>query len=313
MIEETDNKRFGLIGDPITGSFSPDLFKAAYNGKYPYDLIHGSDFETSYRKFLDCYAGINVTAPFKEKAILKADITDPSCRKIGAANILVKTRDGIAAYNSDYTGITVSLLSGIISRYTGGHGNACRSAGKAALDLYHSSTPLDKEILRIYGRRPKVLIVGCGGAGKAAAIAAGDLGMETILMNRTVEKAQSIASALPEYSFKISGTDDFKLLFKKSDIIIYTIPEKIDAISDLEPSDWQDKGEKGKIILEANYKKPSFDNSTLNMMYKTSPASTYLSGKLWLLFQGEGYSIMTGETPDIVSMAKLFHFYEIND
>ena len=307
MIEETDNKRFGLIGDPITGSFSPDLFKAAYNGKYPYDLIHGSDFETSYKKFLDCYAGINVTAPFKEKAILMADITDPVCRKIGAANILVKTREGIAAYNSDYTGITVSLLSGIISRYTGGHGNACRSAGKAALDLYHSSIPLDKEILRIYGRRPKVLIVGCGGAGKAAAVAAGDLGMETILMNRTVEKAQSIASALPEYSFKISGTDDFKLLFKESDIIIYTIPEKIDAISDLEPSDWQGNSNEGKIILEANYKSPSFDNSVLDMMSDASPDSIYISGKQWLLYQGAGYSIMTGETPDIKSMANLFH------
>ena len=306
-MKDIENKRFGLIGDPITGSFSPDLFKAAYNGKYPYDLIHGSDFETSYRKFLDCYAGINVTAPFKEKALLKADITDPACRKIGAANILVKTVNGIAAYNSDYTGITVSLLYGIISRHTGRHGELCQATSEAVLELYHSDIPLDKEIIRIYGRRPKALIIGCGGAGKAAAVAAGDLGMKTILMNRTVEKAQSIASALPEYSFKASGTEYFKLLFKESDVIIYTIPEKLDAIHDLEPSDWHGNGPEGKIILEANYKNPSFDSSVLDLMSETSSQSIYLSGKLWLLYQGDGYRTMTGETPDMKSMANLFH------
>ncbi len=300
-----EKKRFGLIGDPITGSLSPALFKAAYSGKYQYDLIQESDFEAAYRKFLDCYAGINVTAPFKEKALLKADITDPACRKIGAANILVKTREGIAAYNSDYTGITVSLLSGIISRHADRHGNADKTDLGAALDLFHSAYSPDKEILRIYGRRPKALIAGCGGAGKAAAVAAGDLGLDTVLMNRTVEKAQAIAAALPEYSFRTAGIELFKTLFKESDIIIYTIPGKIDAISDLEASDWQGNGLCGKIILEANYKSPSFDSHVLNMMSEASPASVYLSGKRWLLYQGEGYSLMTGETPDMKSMAKV--------
>ena len=41
-------KRFGLIGHPIARSLSPGLFKAAYGGKYPYDLIQGEDFEESY-------------------------------------------------------------------------------------------------------------------------------------------------------------------------------------------------------------------------------------------------------------------------
>ena len=48
-------KKFGLIGYPISHSLSPALFKAAYNGKYIYDLIEIEDFETAYQKFLDEY------------------------------------------------------------------------------------------------------------------------------------------------------------------------------------------------------------------------------------------------------------------
>ena len=67
--------RFGLIGDPIKTSGSPALFRAAYSDKvqadgtpYGYDLIEGSDFESSYSRFLSDYKAINVTAPYKEKA-----------------------------------------------------------------------------------------------------------------------------------------------------------------------------------------------------------------------------------------------------
>ena len=41
-------KKFGLIGHPIAHSLSPALFKAAYNGRYQYDLIEGEEFEKSY-------------------------------------------------------------------------------------------------------------------------------------------------------------------------------------------------------------------------------------------------------------------------
>ena len=94
-------KKFGLIGHPIARSLSPVLFNAAYEGKYPYDLIQGDDFEVSYQKFLDEYDGINVTAPFKEQAFAKADILSEECRLAKAANILVKTPEGVKAYNSD--------------------------------------------------------------------------------------------------------------------------------------------------------------------------------------------------------------------
>ena len=103
-------KKFGLIGHPIAHSLSPALFKAGYDGRYPYELIETEDFEEAYRRFLDGYDGINVTAPFKELAYAKADILSEECRIIKATNLLVRTPEGIKAYNSDYLGVRMWLM-----------------------------------------------------------------------------------------------------------------------------------------------------------------------------------------------------------
>ena len=102
-------KRFGLIGHPIAHSLSPALFKAGYDGRYPYELIETADFEEAYARFLEGYDGINVTAPFKELAYAKAEILTDECKTIGATNLLVKTPEGIKAYNSDYLGVRMWL------------------------------------------------------------------------------------------------------------------------------------------------------------------------------------------------------------
>ena len=129
--------KFGLIGHPIEHSLSPALFKAGYDGRYTYDLIPGEDFESSYHRFLDEYDGINVTAPFKEQAFAKADIFSEECRLCKSTNLLLKTPEGVKAYNSDFLGVRLWL--------------------QEVLDKTSSET---------------TLIVGTGGAGRAAAAAA---------------------------------------------------------------------------------------------------------------------------------------------
>ena len=79
-------KRFGLIGHPVGGSFSPKLFEAAYGGRYPYDLLEGADFGMSWKRFLDNYDGINITAPFKEDAFRAVDTLSDNARLCGAVN-----------------------------------------------------------------------------------------------------------------------------------------------------------------------------------------------------------------------------------
>lgn len=140
--------KFGLIGHPIAHSLSPALFKAGYDGRFPYDLIETPDFGQAFQRFLTGYDGINVTAPFKEEALKKADIISEECRLVGATNLLVKTEEGIKAHNSDYLG----------------------------LRLWLEQIPKDAS---------SVLVVGAGGAGKAAAAAARSAGLETTVINRT--------------------------------------------------------------------------------------------------------------------------------
>lgn len=257
--------KFGLIGHPIAHSLSPALFKAGYDGKYPYELIETGDFEKAYQKFLDSYDGINVTAPFKELAYAKADILSEECKVIKATNLLVKTPEGIKAYNSDYLGVRrwLSEVAEGVARFS-------------------NPLPLHTAI--------KVLIVGLGGAGKAAAAAAESLGMEVIRMNRTVRD---------EYTRPLS---DFRECFREADIIIYNIPAAIPELEELTDSDFAPG--KPKHIMEANYRNPSFGEGLIRKMKASNPLAEYTGGKTWLLYQAvTGYEIFTGEKPDLERMS----------
>ena len=257
----------------------------------------------------------------RRQAFGKADIIDPVCRKIGATNLLVKTPEGVSAYNSDYYGIILGILS--------------------ALDLNDMSRginprPTPDECRKTIGDRLRTaLVVGCGGAGKAAAVAAGNLGLETVLMNRTAARAEAIASALPEYGFKVRPIEDFRDCFAAADLILYTLPAPIGGISELTDNDFtagatifQDNGapqdghttetenpdtgnsaqdgHRRKILLEANYRNPSFREELTSRQMSVHKDFTYIPGHQWLLYQAyAGYDLFTGETPDLLSMAKI--------
>ena len=253
--------KFGLIGHPIEHSLSPALFKAGYDGMYPYDLIIIEDFEEAYRRFLDEYDGINVTAPFKELALRKADIVSEECRLVGAANILIKTPQGITAYNSDFRGL-VAMFRGL-----------------------KGDSPLsDHEKI--------VLIVGAGGAGKAAKAASEALGYETTVINRT------------QYNPEIKPLSAFREEFRKADIVIYNLPVRIPEIDMLTETDLCPGKE--KVILEANYRNPSFDNELIQRMVDVNPLISYIDGREWLLQQAvTGYELFTGETPDYEAMKEV--------
>ena len=276
--------KFGLIGHPIAHSLSPALFKAGYDGRYPYQLIEGSDFEDSYRRFLEGYEGINVTAPFKELAFAKADILSTECEAVGATNLLIKTTEGIKAYNSDYLGVRRWL-----SEVAEGLKRTPPTPSSWA------PPPAARGVARFSSPQPpltavKALIVGLGGAGKAAAAAAESLGMEVIRMNRTVRDERT------------RPLSDFRDCFREADIVIYNIPAAIPELSELTDEDFGDG--RPKWILEANYRNPSFDEVLLQKMKAANPMAEYTSGKIWLLYQAlTGYEIFTGEKPDLRKMS----------
>ena len=291
-------KRFGLIGHPIAHSLSPALFKAGYAGKYPYELIETTDFEEAYNRFLNGYDGINVTAPFKELAYTKADILSEECRIIKATNLLVRTPEGVKAYNSDYLGVRMWLQEAAegLKRTP----PTSWAPPPAAMGVARFSTPPQPH------NTARVLIVGTGGAGKAAAVAAASSGMNLILMNRSIEKAEAVAGSIAEMNGSIAvevrPMEDFRCCFRKADIVIYNIPSAIPALGELTSEDFNPGYQ--KFILEANYRNPSFDDTLIGKMNASNPAASYTDGKVWLLYQAlTGYEIFTGEKPDLGSMS----------
>ena len=156
--------KFGLIGDPIGHSVSPQVFAKAYGGRWPYELIDGADFEASWQKFLAEYQAINITTPFKapafrkvaEGGVLGGESSDTSAeviRSLGAINIAVKEADGLVhGYNSDYLGVLKLLRD------------------------------------RGFGPGSTVLVAGFGGAGRAAAAAARTAGCDVVVCNRTIRE-----------------------------------------------------------------------------------------------------------------------------
>ena len=251
--------RFGLIGHPVAGSFSPKLFEAAYGGRYPYDLLEGAEFGASWQRFLDEYDGINITAPFKQDAFRAVDALSDDARLCGAVNLAVKTPAGIVGYNTDVAGVVLAVREAL-----------------AALDTQPVIPGLTGNLLK------EALVVGCGGAGRAAAVAALRLGCRVTLANRTPSRAAALADDL---GCDWIPADDLSSL--SPDLVIYTVPGPMDGFPVFPEA----------IVLEANYRTPCLKGC----------GRTYISGLRWLLFQAvAGYEIFTGETPDADAMFRIF-------
>ena len=295
--------KFGLIGHPIAHSLSPALFKAGYDGRYPYELIETPDFEEAYERFLKDYDGINVTAPFKEQAFAKADILSEECMLVGAANLLVKTPEGIKAFNSDFLGVRMWLQEVSLRSSEG-------AKSKRTPPTSWAPPPAARGVARFSPVAPsedhkaRVLIVGTGGAGKAAAAAALSLGMDVTLMNRSREKADRLAEDFSRngYQADVKDMDSFRECFRKADMIIYNIPTAIPQLEGLTDDDFAPG--RAKYILEANYRDPSFSPGFISRMKEANPHAEYTGGRTWLLYQAvTGYGIFTGESPDLGKMS----------
>ncbi|MCR4570563.1 MAG: hypothetical protein K5661_09295 [Bacteroidales bacterium] len=151
--------KFALIGHPVAGSLSPRLFKAAYGGRYPYDLIDEPAFEAAWERFLAGYDGINVTAPFKQDAFANVSRLTPDALATGAVNLVVRNGQETVGYNTDVEGVL----------------GAIRETNLPVSDA---------------------LVVGAGGAARSAAVAALRLGCRVTIANRTLSKADELAYSL---------------------------------------------------------------------------------------------------------------------
>ena len=104
--------------------------------------------------------GFNITSPFKGDILHYLDEVDPDALLIGAVNTVKRKGDRLVGYNTDVAGVL----------------EAVRGSG------------LDP-------KGQKAIVLGAGGAGRAACLALVSAGAQVILMNRTLEKARNCGHA----------------------------------------------------------------------------------------------------------------------
>ncbi len=158
--------RLAVLGQPIAHSLSPTMHTAAFaalgiGGEWSYEAIElaPEDFRAGVEGLAAAgYAGANVTIPHKLAALELAADASPAAREIGAANTLSFGPDGIRAENTDASGLIAAL-------------------------------PRSPEGMR-------ALVLGAGGAARAAAWALNRAGAHVSVHNRTPERAAELARDL---------------------------------------------------------------------------------------------------------------------
>jgi shikimate dehydrogenase len=132
--------RFAVIGDPVSHSKSPAMHAAAYRAlglPHCYEAVHvTADRVPQVIAELRAgrFDGLNVTVPHKERVMALVDTVDPGARVAGAANTLVRDGDGrITAYNTDAPALAAELraLAGPDAPLTGGRALVLGSGGAA--------------------------------------------------------------------------------------------------------------------------------------------------------------------------------------
>ena len=169
---------YGVAGDPVAHSLSPAMMNLAFrreNVNGVYLALHTKKAEDLLACIRDIpLRGLSITMPLKQDMVEHLENTDDLVKKIGAVNTIVRAADGkLYGFNTDVAGI-VGPLSDRIS---------------------------------ISGA--KVLVLGAGGAARAAVFGLAARGADVSILNRTIPTAQKLAR---EAHAKVVKRQDLKKL-----------------------------------------------------------------------------------------------------
>jgi shikimate dehydrogenase len=156
--------RFALFGNPVAQSLSPLMHGAAFARMglaAAYTAFRLEDAAAVIRRIREeAIRGASITIPFKETVMPLLDEVDANAAAIGAVNTIVN-RDGLlTGYNTDGPGL--------------------------ARDLEEWTGIRDRTFV----------VLGAGGAARAAVFSIVRAGGEAIVVNRTVERARTLAEDL---------------------------------------------------------------------------------------------------------------------
>lgn len=197
----TAKLRAGVMGWPVKHSLSPVLHghwlrRYGIDGSYEAFPVKPDGLPDAIARLREeGYRGTNLTVPHKEAAMTLVDRVDNTARRIGAVNTIVLDEDGVLnATNTDAYGLIENIRDG-----------APEALGS------------------VFGGRP-VVILGAGGAARAAVVGLADLGVREIrVVNRTLSRAAALAEiAGPDCEIKATGWDDRHASLKAAGLLVNT-------------------------------------------------------------------------------------------
>src|SRR5678815_3758333 len=163
-------RKFGLIGFPLTHSFSKKYFTEIFKREgidaiyenFPITDIH--DFPQLIKN--EEPEGINVTIPYKESVIGFLDDLTDAVQQIGACNCIAIQDGYLKGYNTDVIGLKVSLRKSLTKEHN------------------------------------KAMVLGTGGASKAVCYVLRQLGIPYIIVSRSAKPGQYTYDSLTDVIVK---------------------------------------------------------------------------------------------------------------
>lgn len=200
-----------LLGFPVKHSVGPAMYEAVFKRlgieavyrvlEVPPEALGGAVEVLRRRR---C-RGFNVTIPHKTRVVEHLDLLEPPASTIGAVNTVVIEDGRLVGYNTDVHGFREALL-----RFTGP---------------------------RRWGR---AVLVGAGGAARAAAYALRDLVEELVIVSRTGRTAEALARdaeawGVPHATGHAASPRIYRRVLREASLVVNASPVGMEPRSDETP------------------------------------------------------------------------------
>lgn len=171
-------RRFGIIGYPLTYTLSPRMHNRAFE-VLGIDAVYDAYPVEDVQKALELMRsipleGVSVTIPHKESILKGLDGVDERAKAIGAVNTVLNDGGRLYGFNTDWFGFLVAL----------------------------------KESTGLEGK--KALVLGAGGAARAACYALKLEGAQVFVSSRTFDKAKALAEEFKASAIPWEGRNNWQ-------------------------------------------------------------------------------------------------------
>ena len=184
-------KRACIMGHPVAHSRSPMLHgywlrTLKLDGAYDFADVAPENFETFFRGLgQNGFAGGNITKPHKEQAFRLVDWREDAADAIGAVNTVWYENGALIGGNTDWLGVVLSL-----------------------------------DAIAPGWDKGRAVVLGAGGAARAATYGFRQRGLTVSLVNRTLARAEQLAANFPGVT--VHGYDALPRLMADADVLINT-------------------------------------------------------------------------------------------